>query len=39
MQLLTRRFISIDLKLPPKSEYVHKITFHTEEKKKYEALL
>lgn len=29
----------VDLKLPPKSEYVHKIAFHAEEKKKYEALL
>lgn len=29
----------VDLKLPPKSEYVHRIPFHTEEKKKYEALL
>lgn len=29
----------VDLKLPPKSEYVHRIPFHAEEKKKYEALL
>lgn len=29
----------VDLRLPPKSEYVHRITFHAEEKKKYEALL
>lgn len=29
----------VDLRLPPKSEYVHRITFRTEEKKKYEALL
>lgn len=29
----------VDLKLPPKSEYVHRIPFHAEEKKKYDALL
>jgi SWI/SNF-related matrix-associated actin-dependent regulator of chromatin subfamily A3 len=29
----------VDLKLPPKTEYVHRITFHAEEKKKYDALL
>lgn len=29
----------VDLKLPPKSEHVHRITFHPEEKKKYDALL
>lgn len=29
----------VDLKLPPKNEYVHRIAFHAEEKKKYEALL
>lgn len=29
----------VDLKLPPKSEYVHRIPFHVEEKKKYDALL
>lgn len=29
----------VDLKLPPKSEYVHRITFHGEERKKYDALL
>lgn len=29
----------VDLGLPPKNEYVHRITFHAEEKKKYEALL
>ncbi|KAJ4389817.1 hypothetical protein N0V93_007289 [Gnomoniopsis smithogilvyi] len=29
----------VDLRLPPKSEYVHRITFRAEEKKKYEALL
>lgn len=29
----------VDLKLPPKSEHVHRIPFHAEEKKKYEALL
>ncbi len=29
----------VDLKLPPKTEYVHRITFRPDEKKKYEALL
>lgn len=29
----------VDLRLPPKTEYVHRITFRPEEKKKYEALL
>lgn len=29
----------VDLRLPPKSEYVHRITFRAEEKTKYEALL
>lgn len=29
----------IDLKLPPKTEFVHRIAFHAEEKKKYDALL
>ncbi|KAF3767761.1 hypothetical protein M406DRAFT_338474 [Cryphonectria parasitica EP155] len=29
----------VDLKLPPKTEYVHQVQFHKEEKKKYEALL
>jgi SWI/SNF-related matrix-associated actin-dependent regulator of chromatin subfamily A3 len=29
----------VNLKLPPKSEYIHKITFHPSEKIKYDALL
>ena len=29
----------VDLKLPPKTEYKHRITFRPDEKKKYEALL
>lgn len=29
----------VDLKLPPKTEYVHRIAFHAEEQKKYDALL
>lgn len=29
----------VDLKLPLKSEYVHRISFYPEEKKKYDALL
>ena len=29
----------VDLKLPPKTEYIHRITFWKEEKKKYDALL
>ncbi|KAI3402201.1 hypothetical protein diail_130 [Diaporthe ilicicola] len=29
----------VDLRLPPKSEYVHRITFRPDEKKKYDALL
>jgi SWI/SNF-related matrix-associated actin-dependent regulator of chromatin subfamily A3 len=29
----------VDLKLPKKTEYVHRITFHAEEKQKYDALL
>lgn len=29
----------VDLKLPPKTEYIHRITFWADEKKKYEALL
>jgi SWI/SNF-related matrix-associated actin-dependent regulator of chromatin subfamily A3 len=29
----------VDLKLPPKTEYIHRITFWPDEKKKYEALL
>ncbi|KAJ9148860.1 SNF2 family domain-containing protein [Pleurostoma richardsiae] len=29
----------VDLKLPPKTEYVHRITFRPDEKKKYDALL
>ena len=29
----------VDLKLPPKTEYVHRITFRADEKKKYDALL
>jgi SWI/SNF-related matrix-associated actin-dependent regulator of chromatin subfamily A3 len=29
----------VDLKLPPKTEYIHRITFWEDEKKKYEALL
>lgn len=29
----------VDLRLPPKHEFVHRIPFHAEEKKKYEALL
>lgn len=29
----------VDLKLPPKTEYVHRITFRDDEKAKYNALL
>jgi SWI/SNF-related matrix-associated actin-dependent regulator of chromatin subfamily A3 len=29
----------VDLKLPAKTEYIHRITFWADEKKKYEALL
>jgi len=29
----------VDLKLPAKTEYIHRITFWPDEKKKYEALL
>ncbi|KAK3318252.1 helicase-like protein [Apodospora peruviana] len=29
----------VDLKLPPKTEYIHRITFWADEKKKYDALL
>jgi SWI/SNF-related matrix-associated actin-dependent regulator of chromatin subfamily A3 len=29
----------VDLKLPPKTEYVHRITFWPDEKRKYDALL
>ncbi|KID70884.1 DNA repair and recombination protein RAD5B, partial [Metarhizium hybridum] len=29
----------VDLKIPEKKEYLHRITFHPEEKRKYEALL
>lgn len=29
----------VDLKLPTKTEYIHRITFWADEKKKYEALL
>lgn len=29
----------VDLKLPAKTEYVHRITFWPDEKKKYDALL
>ncbi|KAL2189334.1 RAD5-like protein [Thermothelomyces heterothallicus CBS 203.75] len=29
----------VDLKLPPKTEYIHRITFWADERKKYEALL
>ncbi|KAK4233595.1 RAD5-like protein [Achaetomium macrosporum] len=29
----------VDLKLPPKTEYIHRITFWEDEKRKYEALL
>lgn len=29
----------VDLKLPPKTEYVHRIAFRPDEKSKYEALL
>ncbi len=29
----------VDLKLPPKTEYIHRITFWPEEQKKYDALL
>lgn len=29
----------VDLKLPPKTEYVHRITFRPDEKVKYDALL
>ncbi|KAK4191938.1 putative SWI/SNF-related matrix-associated actin-dependent regulator of chromatin subfamily A member 3-like 1 [Podospora australis] len=29
----------VDLKLPPKTEYIHRITFWPDEKRKYEALL
>jgi SWI/SNF-related matrix-associated actin-dependent regulator of chromatin subfamily A3 len=29
----------VDLKLPPKTEYVHRITFWADEKRKYDALL
>ncbi|KAG6087948.1 hypothetical protein E4U30_003054 [Claviceps sp. LM220 group G6] len=29
----------VDLKLPPKKEYLHRVTFHPEEKRKYDGLL
>lgn len=29
----------VDLKLPPKTEYIHRITFRSDEKNKYDALL
>lgn len=29
----------VDLKLPKKTEYLHRITFHPEEQAKYDALL
>ncbi|KAL1860404.1 hypothetical protein VTK73DRAFT_7359 [Phialemonium thermophilum] len=29
----------VDLKLPPKTEYIHRITFRPDEKKRYDALL
>ncbi|KAG6009396.1 hypothetical protein E4U54_008571 [Claviceps lovelessii] len=29
----------VDLKLPPKKEYLHHVTFHPEEKRRYDALL
>lgn len=29
----------VDLKLPSKTEYIHRITFWPDEKKKYDALL
>ena len=29
----------VDLKIPPKTEYMHKITFRADEKVKYNALL
>lgn len=29
----------VDIKLPEKKEFVHRITFHPEEKRKYDALL
>lgn len=29
----------VDLRLPPKTEYVHRIAFRDDEKKKYDALL
>lgn len=29
----------VDLKIPPKKEYLHRIAFHPEEKRKYDALL
>ena len=32
-------FSFVDLKLPAKTEYIHRITFWPDEKKKYDALL
>ena len=29
----------VDLKLPPKTEYIHRIKFRDDEKKRYDALL
>lgn len=29
----------VDLKLPPKTEYIHRITFWSDEQKNYDALL
>lgn len=29
----------VDLKLPPKKEYLHHVTFHPEEKRRYDILL
>jgi SWI/SNF-related matrix-associated actin-dependent regulator of chromatin subfamily A3 len=29
----------VDIKLPEKKEFVHRITFHSEEKRRYDALL
>lgn len=29
----------VDLRLPPKTEYIHLVTFRSEEKAKYNALL
>jgi SWI/SNF-related matrix-associated actin-dependent regulator of chromatin subfamily A3 len=32
-------FSFVDLKLPPKTEYLHRVKFWPDEKKKYDALL